>query len=131
MIAFDIDGVFLSDQDINAANIEDILRVRSNYLKPLFVPKGDYVLITGRPAQDKEDTQRWVNKFFDRKPLCVYHENTDMRKSAQYKAAVLNENKNIHCFLESDRSQAEVIRSLTNTKIIVFEDLIYESLLAL
>lgn len=133
MIGYDLDGVLITDMklDWNSASqteVDTILRFRKEFPEPIFTPKGDYVIITGRPATDKEDTLEWVSSFLSNKPLHVYHDNMDMSTPHLYKARMINE-LGLRVFIESEKHQVEVLTSLCpSCKIVLFKDLIYEKI---
>lgn len=126
MIAFDIDGVICPDIIIQD-NLNDLLRFRTHNIRSLFKPKGLYCLITGRPSIDKEDTLKFVaREFEDNLPQAIYHDNDDLANSIDYKAKVLNDNRLITVFIESDPIQAEAIalKMKRSLEILTFQELI-------
>jgi len=127
MIAYDLDGIFVNDLHITD-NLENLLKIRTKNLKPLFQPKGEYVIITGRPIEDKEYTMKWIESFFTNKPIRVYHENTDKNKAKEYKVKVINENPDINVFFESEKEQAEWINNNTNITVHHFETFIKKAI---
>jgi len=126
MIAFDIDGVFCPDIIIRD-DLDDLLRFRTHSIKALFKPKGPYCLITGRPSIDREDTMKFVTREFeDNLPQTIYHDNDDLINSVEYKAKVLNDDRMITIFVESDPMQAEAIalKMRRSIEILTFQELI-------
>jgi hypothetical protein len=118
MIGFDLDGVLVSDIDWNSMTIQDYsLRF---FMFPLFIPTGDYVIITGRPEEDRLSTLEWVEKFlYGNLPQEVFCKNTDYRKAELYKASVLN-SLNLELYVESSEEQCYYLRKTTSTKIVHF-----------
>ena len=131
MIAYDLDGVFLSDIKPFNNSLEYMLKARLE-LAPNFIPKGLYSIITGRPESDKKDTERWVDKFLnENRPVYLFHDNPDFGNPHLYKLKVLKENPSIMTFIESDIGQVLFLREELkdrDIKIIHFEELIKSSL---
>jgi len=110
IIAYDLDGIFLSDVTIENGEQLDF---RRDYIQPIFQPQGEYVIITGRPAEDRQDTADWIDRNLVVKPKKVYHGNDRIERSACYKAHVLCCLKDeIGVFVESNKEQAEELSSL-------------------
>lgn len=120
MIGYDLDGV-LGPDFIETDNLDELLRVRDENLRPLFNPPGEWVLITGRPVGDKKSTTKWIAKFFDNPPIQIYHKNKDMKKAAEYKAKVINKIDNLKLFIESDINQVDIIVENVTIPVIHFE----------
>ena len=95
---------------------------------PIFEPGGDYYVITGRPKSDKKDTLDWFHNLFINPPIKIFHDNEDMAKAHEYKLKVLEENKDITVFIESDLNQVSFLRENISRKmkIIHFEEMIYD-----
>lgn len=131
MIAFDLDGVFIPDIAPDLWDTEEykkvILKIRSEYLVPIYQPNFPYIVITGRPFCDKEDTLSWFNKFFKVKPTQVYHDNLDLTKSPEYKADVLNSLPIISLYVESCGKQVDIIKSLVTrrVRILTFQNFLH------
>ena len=111
MKAFDLDGVFIPDAKIFN---DQYLQVRNTNMRPIFEPKGSYAIITGRPIQDQYDTQEWINDVFINPPQKIYigvsnNDFMDIDKVSFYKANILNMQKNITTFYESDINQKKLI----------------------
>jgi len=129
MIAFDIDGVFIPNWSGIGMSLEEYLESRYMW-DPLFEPRFPYCMITGRPAEDKEKTLGWINKTFkSNPPACVYHDNTlgfDLLGSIKYKAWILNRDKSIKVFVESDIDQVVELKKLCHdaVEILHFESMI-------
>lgn len=126
MIAFDIDGVLCPDIIIQD-DLNELLQFRTHSIRALFKPNGSYCLITGRPSIDREDTLKFVlREFGDNLPRVVYHDNDDLSNSIDYKAKVLNNDKTITVFIESDPMQAEAIalKMRRFIEILTFQELI-------
>lgn len=107
MIGFDLDGVLVNDIDYSELTDYSI----RNIILPLFQPRGEYVIITGRPYADKVDTLKYVRKHFNKQPIKVFCDNADYRKSWQYKLKILEENKHIDVYIESDFDTVKFLNS--------------------
>ncbi len=126
MIAFDIDGVLVSDISFDE-DIEKYLE-RRYCMFPLFIPKGSYYLITGRPSIDKELTQKWIDENLTNKPIKLFHDNPYFDKYAEYKVKVIKENPDITIYIESSEEEAEFIRKNTSIRVITFNKFILEGI---
>ena len=129
MIGFDIDGVFIGDKN-QSAPLDEYLKTRG-YFSPLFIPEGKYVLVTGRPSIDKDDTLAWVRESFAiNPPQEIYHENKDMMLAKEYKVSAILKSK-VDIFIESDKEQVDYFKRVlynTNIKIVHFSDFILDKL---
>lgn len=130
-IAYDLDGVFLSDFII-AGTVEDMVNQRLSLPRALFVPEGDYDIVTGRPIEDQHLTYAWVDRELSgNPPQTIFHGNTNITRPEEYKAWVINF-KQYDVFIESDPLQATTLSSLCpNTNIILFPNLITKTLLCM
>jgi hypothetical protein len=120
-IAFDLDGVFIPDCDQMpvVGGLQDFLAL-TVYMRPIFNPKGDWNIITGRPARYRPTTMEWINRHFENKPNMVWHENTLDNEPWIYKAEVINQN-DIKLFVESDIKTVEYLCANTKAKIVHFD----------
>ena len=104
MIAFDLDGVFVSEfsQDSDL-ELERVLAVRAENILPIFLIRFPYYIITGRPKIDEEDTLSWITTVFEpeERPKRVFHDNPDFSKPIDYKVSVLRAHREITTFVES------------------------------
>lgn len=125
MVGFDLDGVFIPDLKHEWGNNDgEVLNFRKTKIQPTFIPKGDYVIVTGRPKSDKQDTLEWVSCFLHNPPLGVYHDNTCMKEPYLYKASIIN-SLGITIFFESELSQVEKLTELCpSCRIVHFEGMI-------
>lgn len=122
IIGYDLDGIFVNDVDVDES-FDAINKFRNWHCRPLFVPDGDFVIVTGRPIIDFDLTIAWLHKH-SVKPVHLFHGNLDLTNSIQYKADVLNSNPQINLFIESCAEQVEALRQLCSIPIIHFESLI-------
>lgn len=129
MIGYDLDGV-LGPDIIIKGNLGELLRIRDQNLKPLFNPPGEWVLITGRPIEDRKSTTKWILDNFENPPVKIYHKNESLDTAAEYKASVINKIPDLRLFIESDESQVEYLTQNTIVKIIhystMMEDILKE-----
>jgi hypothetical protein len=128
MIAYDLDGVFINDIHI-LDNLSELLRIRSENLKPIFTPAHDFVIITGRPNIDEEDTNAWADRFFTKQPLGIFHNNRSLDTAKEYKLKVLKayaKELNIHTYIESDKEQADYLKKhlWKDIRVLHFEEFI-------
>ena len=130
MIGYDIDGVLQPDIKFdNITELLDLLEVRAKNWIPLFEPKGDYIMITGRPIEDKAKTNTWIGKYFDNPPNYLFHGNPNIEKGAEYKLKVLKNCPNIKVFIESDIKQVKFLQdNLPDRNIIHYATFIKEKL---
>lgn len=125
MIAFDLDGVFISDLSHSSdEELARVLEMRHRNMKAIFRVPFPYYLITGRPKTDEVETLRWLNLAFahGERPLKIFHENQDYANPSDYKISVLRNNPDIATFIESDAEQAAAItKSVPSCRIVHFE----------
>lgn len=101
-IAFDLDGVLVPDFDqIPGVGGLDEFYAMSTYIRPLFLPAGDYYIITARPAEYRSVTWSWCEKYLKPLPSRLFHERNN-QTAGSYKSQILNENIDIACYVESD-----------------------------
>lgn len=111
MIGYDLDGVLVSDlywpEDMT---LEKFLEMRATEPYANFVPKGEYVIVTGRNSTDFEYTKAWIEKnLSSNPPIKIFHDCPDHRQAEKYKAKVINENS-IRVFIESDVEQVQYLK---------------------
>lgn len=125
MIAFDLDGVFISDLSHSSdEELERVLEIRHQNMRAIFRVPFPYYLITGRPKIDEVETLRWLNLAFahGERPSKIFHDNQDYADPAGYKISVLRNNPDISTFIESDAEQAATItRSVPTCRVVHFE----------
>lgn len=110
-IGYDLDGVLISDLYWpEGMTLEKFLEMRATEPYANFVPKGDYVIVTGRNSTDKYYTEAWIEKnLSSNPPYKLFHGCVDYREAEKYKAQVINQNC-IHTFIESDAKQVEYLK---------------------
>jgi hypothetical protein len=133
MWAFDLDGVFISDQFgwENDDELKMMLKVRTTNLRPIFQPNFPFYIITGRPKIDEEATLTWVRNNFNTPPLKVFHDNETHLGPVAYKIRVLQEESDIDFFVESCPKQVLELRKAKYNRlvnILHFEEFITMSL---
>lgn len=109
--AIDLDGVLLADlpEHLYHDALDETLATRDelppgNPLPDLHLSQ--ITIITGRPEQDRERTQRWLTKHGFHGPLVMRDPaRHDVGQTARHKALALLQRRHTH-FLESDVEQA-------------------------
>ena len=128
MIAFDLDGVFVSDLAHQSdQELERILSVRAENIRPLFRLRFPFYIITARPKVDEEHTLCWINAVFapNERPKKLFHDNPDYTKPIDYKISVLREHPEIETFIESEIEQVTAIAKLVpKCRVLHFEELL-------
>lgn len=121
MIAFDLDGVLLSDVAVQEdETLEARLFFRHNHVLPVFCPSFPYYIITGRPLTDEKATKAWLENNLKRQPDRLFMGNDDLRQPHLYKIGVLNRQREITTYVESDDRQAALIQGAVNCEVIHF-----------
>jgi hypothetical protein len=123
MIAFDLDGVLIPDcNHISAVgDLHDFyVRIASNMI-PVFVPQGDFCIITARNKRYRLLTRAWVDRYLLLPEDCLFHD-CDTQTPSEYKASVLNTMPQVTHFVESDPYIVDKLRETVTTgcKIIHF-----------
>lgn len=118
MIGFDLDGVLVSD----VAWTPEIIQFRNTGMNALFVPQGDYVIVTSRPNAEKE-TREWIDReLAGNPPKQVFAKNSDWQRSIEYKVGVLERFPEITIFVESDLETVRALRvKFPNRRIVHFK----------
>ena len=131
MIAYDLDGILVNDIKFEDDQLENLLQVRSENLKPFFTPAGKFVIITGRPIIDISYTTSWAESF-GISPIKIFHGNLDLNKGEEYKLDILTKYKdeyNITHFIESSFRQTEFLKGrIQGVEVIHFAEFINRSL---
>ena len=119
MIAFDLDGVLVTDFDrLPMIGGELDFFKMSTYIFPVFNPTGEYVILTGRTTEFRSYTEEWVDKYLDPKPLRIFHERHDMLPN-DYKAMILNSHPEITRYIESDPKTVAFLQQQVTTGCVV------------
>lgn len=110
-IGYDLDGVLISDLHWpDGMSLEEFLKMRAEEPYANFVPKGSYVIVTGRNSTDRPYTEAWISKnLASNPPYRLFHDCPDHSQAAEYKARVINQN-GIRIFIESDAKQVEYLK---------------------
>ncbi|NBP59284.1 hypothetical protein EBU71_22560 [bacterium] len=119
--AFDLDGVFIPDCDqIPDLGDHKAFLELTQYMKPVFKPVGEWILLTGRPAEYEMLTKSWLLKYFTNQPKLILHgRDPENESNTDYKLRMIKENR-IDVFIESDREIVDaLIKKLGEGKIIV------------
>jgi hypothetical protein len=115
VIGYDLDGVLVPDFE----HIDSITTSNEFYnlllaVKPLFVPRGDYVIITARDAEHKSATQTWARRHLTNRPQDIYQSRLTGETPAEYKCRMLNSRPHIAYYIESS---ADIVAEMRpNTK---------------
>ena len=117
-IAFDLDGVFIPDCDrIPFLGGQIAFYELAHFMRPLFLPQGEWDIVTARPARFKTMTEKWVNQHFGNKPQNLWH-GAILEDPWVYKAEVINEQK-YDIYVESDHNIVMKLRArCPNTTVI-------------
>jgi|SRR5690625_3183480 len=125
--AIDLDGILLPDiPDADyLSNLEQALQ-RRDQLQPFAVlPQVDvrnFPIITGRPEQDRERTQRWLDQHGFAGQLTMRDPvRYTVEQTAQYKAETVLQQGHTH-FIESDAVQALEIASRVQVARVIWWD---------
>ena len=123
MIAYDLDGVLLSD--VTHPDLKTLLSIRARCTCSVFEPEGKYIIITGRPLIDKEDTIAWFINNILNQPEAIYFNPGKIEEAVIHKINTLNElESEIDCFIESDFEQYALIKEKTLVPVHFFGDVI-------
>ncbi len=111
-VGYDLDGVIVSEKwpkiDFYVYTKAPWLWVRFKMIsKCIFSPKGKFVIITGRPAVDKEWTEKWLKKN-GVYPFDIYYAKHP-RYGIPHKIETINK-LGLTTFYESDLNQAVKIK---------------------
>jgi hypothetical protein len=121
MIAYDLDGIFVSDfRYITDRDREAITHLKMNMSGPIFKPEGAFCIITGRPADEEAATSEWLSKN-KIQPITLYHKLKPGQKGMEYKLQVLRNTPEINVFIESSMEQVSFLnKHQTKCKVIHF-----------
>lgn len=122
-IAYDLDGVLIPDcNDIPFLGGLEEFYTLAFYMRPLFIPQGEYSIITARSPTYKALTNKWVDKHLTNLPKTIFHNIQDITPE-EYKADVIN-NEQIAVYVESDLSIVNYLKINTSANIIYFSEFI-------
>jgi len=129
--AFDMDGVIVSDINMDYNNPEQLEKIKQIRMvcEPIFRPHGTFVIITGRPENEHDQTWQWL-EMYNVKPQRVFFkpEQYDFSKQSiiDHKARTIRElNRTLYYgyvtkFVESDKTQVEGISKQVDIPVIHF-----------
>ncbi len=86
MLAFDLDGVFISELISNPdSELLQAITSKSDNILPFFKCPYPYYIITSRNVVHKEHTIKWFEAMFEpeERPAAIFHENTDVMYAAE------------------------------------------------
>jgi len=123
-IALDLDGVFIPDCD-RIPNLGDVDKFYelTMFMRPLFQPRGEWSIITGRPAKYKSQTVAWVEKYFTNKPVDIFH-GAVLESPAEYKASVIKQH-GFTVYVESDLGIVEQLRKMVPPGVTIYHFDVY------
>jgi len=117
--AFDFDGVFIPDcQEIPDLGDHEKFLDLTMYMKPMFEPVGEWILLTARLEKHIEITKSWLLKHFTNQPTQIFHGRTEDESPIDYKTRIMKENE-INVFIESDPVICRHLEKECEGKIIV------------
>jgi len=121
LIAFDLDGVFITDFD----QIEHLSTSEFNYLrshtKPLFHPTGEFYIVTSRGPEHMSATTEYCQKFKEL-PREVFVNVKDL-DPIEFKIQILREHPEITTFVESDANVVMTLkREFSKLNVIYFSE---------
>jgi hypothetical protein len=117
--AFDFDGVFIPDcEEIPDLGDHEKFLELTMYMKPMFQPVGEWILLTARLGRNREITERWLNKHFTNQPKQIFHDRTEDETPIDYKTRIMKEG-DIDVFIESDPVICRHLEKECEGKIIV------------
>lgn len=119
IVGFDLDGVLVSNLKKPESWTEKQFLEAKSLLKPIFQPDFPFVIITGRPTQDKPLTLSWIESNFEIKPVEVYHDNDNFDQPWIYKLQVLRENKRIGTFIDDNTETVLKLKPLLRDRLIL------------
>lgn len=102
-VCFDLDGVLVPDclHIPSVGDARDFYQL-TVYMKPIFVPRGEFGLITARDPQVRGTTETWLQQHFANQPAALWHNCPVGQDPSVYKAEILNSNPGIRLYVESD-----------------------------
>ena len=128
MIAYDFDGVLVTDYDhVNTLTDDEFFDI-VGHSHPIFEPQGDYVVITARSPERKTETFAVLNKLKN-PPSAIYFREDQTCDPGEFKAKVLNSLSNVKVFVESSQTQADTIRKHWQGNVVHFGSHINKSLI--
>jgi hypothetical protein len=110
--AFDLDGVLIPDCDhIPDLGDHNAYLNLTMYMQPVFKPVGEWILLTGRPAQFEHITKSWLLKYFSNQPKMILHQrDQEKENNEQYKLRMINEH-DIDVYIESDKKIVDHLKT--------------------
>lgn len=136
-IGFDLDGVLCPDIDIDSLEgeldstvaLSRVIAARQ-LLMPMFKPKGNFVVVTGRPYYDLQYTKQWLQRHFGFSALLIHNDVGHLKHEAatNFKARHIKAMK-LKTYVESSLTITQMLReACPNTNIIHFDALVINSL---
>lgn len=66
MIGYDLDGVIAVEKDwwnILYRTIPQVAVWLRHRYRPKYIPSGDFIIVTNRPVDDREQTLKWLSRY--------------------------------------------------------------------
>jgi hypothetical protein len=127
MIAYDFDGVLITDYSyVENCTDGDFQKVAKASF-PFFEPQGKYVIITAR-GPDLIDETREILSRIKNQPYAIYFKHDQRLDPAGHKASVLNKLSDVNMFVESSPEQATAIQQLWSGRVLHFGSWIQDNL---
>ncbi len=127
-IGYDLDGVLVCDLAIDEKNISvDKIKEYHYAMKPLFIPEGDYFIVTSRPVTDREETLAYIKQFFAKnEPKFVVHNRKPEENRIFFKRDALADimsKYEVDLFIESEKAVVDILKAyLPSLKTVWFKD---------
>ena len=135
MLGFDFDGVIVSDTYFAPAerNAGVIHPVRDR-MRPLFVPSGEYFILTSRFDVSREHTCAFINAHMSSNPPAfVCHERNPQERDFEYKVRCLSDLRArgvvVDAYVESDLATVQRLKeALPGLNVVHFSVFVVEKL---
>jgi hypothetical protein len=127
MLAFDLDGVFISELVSNPdSELLQVITSKADNILPFFKCGKPYYIITSRNVVHIEDTKHWFDAMFEpeERPVKIFHENGSADTAVEYKSFVINKHPEITTYFESDIHQVNELKALVKCRVVHFEEII-------
>jgi hypothetical protein len=127
-IAYDLDGVLVPDCDHipNLGQVKELYELLV-YMRPTFIPRGDWSIVTARPQEYFYLTEQWIARHFTEYRPQLFQIMTREQRPETYKLAMIN-SLALDVYVESDPKIVAYLRNHTAIKVIWFGDWIGEKL---
>lgn len=115
IVAVDLDGVIVPDMFNVADCSEDEMKKFREQCVPIFTPPKDWVIVTGRPIQDKEHTIEVLRNFGFENDIVFANNSNDILDDFDmaYQKVISLSGKGVNLYIESSRNIAHYIDQIT------------------